>query len=128
MQVLHNTIVSTQDPFSSIEWRFDHTDADVVNNLVSYRLLDRGGSARLSGNLEYQPLSLFVDGPAGDLHLRATAVQAIDHGVSTVLPLCHEDMDGDPRPIGPAPDVGADEYAGPTLERKGFLPLVLKSD
>ena len=128
VQVLHNTVVSTQDPFSSIEWRFDHTDVDLVNNLVSHRLLDRGGSARLSGNLEYQPLSLFVDGSGGDLHLRATAVQAIDQGVSTALPFCHEDIDGDPRPIGLAPDVGADEHAGPLLEKKTFLPLLLKSD
>jgi hypothetical protein len=126
--VLHNTVVSTRDPFSSVEWRFDHTDVDIVNNLVSYRLLDRGGSARLSGNLEYQPLSLFVDGPGGDLHLRATAVQAIDQGVSTVLPLCDEDIDGDRRPIGLAPDVGADEQAGPPLEKKAFLPLLLRSD
>ncbi len=55
---LHNTVASTQPPFSSIEWRFSLTDVDIVNNLVSHNLRDRGGTARLSGNLQNQPLSL----------------------------------------------------------------------
>ena len=42
-QVLHNTVASTDDPFSSIEWRFDHTDVDLDNNLVTHWLMDRGG-------------------------------------------------------------------------------------
>jgi hypothetical protein len=110
-QVVHNTVASTQTPAaSSIEWRFDHTDVDVVNNLVTYRLWNRGGIARLSGNLDYQPLSLFVDGPAGDLHLAPTATNAIDHGAAVMAGLCDDDMDGELRPIGPARDVGADEY------------------
>lgn len=113
-QVLHNTVASTQDPeASSIEWRFEHTDVDVVNNLVTYRLWDRGGTARLAGNLEYQPLSLFVDGSDGDLHLAATATDAIDQGVSVAAGVCDDDVDGDTRPIGAARDVGADEYGLP---------------
>ncbi|MDY7042386.1 MAG: hypothetical protein SVX38_16140, partial [Chloroflexota bacterium] len=112
-QVVHNTVASTQDPFSSIEWRFDHTDVDIVNNLVTYRLLDRGGTAHLLGNLEHQPLSLFVDGPGGDLHLAATATVAIDWAVSVAAGLCDDDFDGDVRPIGSARDVGADEYGTP---------------
>jgi hypothetical protein len=113
-QVLHNTVASTQDPAaSSIEWRFDHTDVDIVNNLASYRLWDRGGTARLSGNLEYQPLSLFVDGAGGDLHLASTATTAIDQALSVGAGLCEDDIDGDARPIGSAPDIGADEYGMP---------------
>ena len=113
-QVLHNTVASTQDPAaSSIEWRFDHTDVDIVNNLATYRLWDRGGTARLSGNLEYQPLSLFVDGAGGDLHLASTATNAIDQAVSVAAGLCDDDIDGDTRPIGPARDIGADEYGIP---------------
>jgi hypothetical protein len=113
-QVLHNTVASTQDPAaSSIEWRFDHTDVDIVNNLATYRLWDRGGTARLSGNLEYQPLSLFVDGTGGDLHLASTATNAIDQAVPVAAGLCDDDIDGEVRPIGSARDIGADEYGTP---------------
>ncbi len=124
-QVVHNTVASTQDPYSSIEWRFDHTDVDLINNLVSYQLLDRGGTARLAGNLDHQPLSLFVDGPGGDLHLSATASVAIDQGVPVAAGLCDDDLDGDPRPAGPAPDVGADEYGVPP-QFPIYLPIVTK--
>jgi len=112
-QVVHNTVASTQAPFSSIEWRFDHTDVEITNNLVSHNLRDRGGAAHLSGNLEDHPLSAFVDAQGGDLHLVAGANAAIDQGVTVPTGLCDDDFDGDPRPIGPAPDVGADEYGTP---------------
>jgi hypothetical protein len=109
-QVPHNTVVSTDAPFSSIEWRFANTDADIANNLVSHNLRDRGGVASLAGNLEYAPLSLFVDGAGGDLHLSEDASAAIDRGVMLVAGLCDDDIDGEARPIGSAPDIGADEY------------------
>jgi hypothetical protein len=109
-KALHNTVVSTQAPFSSIEWRFSNTYVDITNNLVSHNLMDRGGSATLAGNLEYQPLSLFVDGAGGDLHLAATATAAIDQGESLASGLCDDDVDGEARPIGSARDIGADEY------------------
>jgi len=110
-QVLHNTVVSTQAPFSSIEWRFSNTDADIINNLVSHNLQERdGASAFLSGNLPNGQLSLFVDGANGDLHLAPTATSAIDEAVSVAAGLCEDDIDGDTRPIGSARDIGADEY------------------
>lgn len=112
-QVLHNTVASTQAPFSSVEWRFSNTDVDIINNLVSHNLRDRGGTAYLAGNLEDAPLSLFVDGTNGDLHLAASASLAIDQGVVLAGGLCDDDMDGDPRPIGSARDIGADEYGTP---------------
>jgi hypothetical protein len=113
-QVLHNTVVSTQVPASSsLEWRFPYAEVDLANNLASHELLERGGTAHLAGNLEDQPLSLFVDGPGGDLHLRATATAAIDRGAPLAPNLCDADIDGDPRPIGAARDVGADEYGTP---------------
>jgi hypothetical protein len=109
-QVLHNSVASTRDPFSSIEWRFDNTDIDVVNNLVTHNLMDRGGTARLSSNLTYQPLTTFVDGAGGDLHLVSSAMAAIDQGAGLVTESCADDIDGDIRPIGVARDIGADEY------------------
>jgi hypothetical protein len=60
VKVLHNSVISMLDPFSSIEWRFSNTQAEISNNLASYRLLERdGASAVLSGNLSYAPLTLF---------------------------------------------------------------------
>ncbi len=105
-QVVHNTVVSTSAPFSSIEWRFDNADVTLINNLVSHNLNDRGGTASLSGNIEDAPLTEFVDGAHGDLHLAAGA-SAIDAGASVPAGLCDDDIDGDAR-TG-TPDVGADE-------------------
>jgi len=112
-EVLHNTVVATETPFSSIEWRFSNTSAEIVNNLVSHNLKPRdGGSATLAGNLEYAPLSLFVDGANGDLHLSEDANSAIDQGVSSVAGKCDDDLDCDPRPWGSGHDIGADEWMG----------------
>jgi uncharacterized repeat protein (TIGR01451 family) len=115
-QVLHNTVASTQDPFSSIEWRFPNTSAGITNNLVTHNLRPRdNGVATLAGNLDQASLSLFVDGSAGDLHLATGATQAIDRGVSIAAGSCDEDIDGDPRPWGGGNDVGADEVYGVDL-------------
>jgi hypothetical protein len=111
-QVLHNSVVSTNTPFSSIEWRFPNTDAAITNNLVSHDLLERdGASATLAGNLAGASLSLFVDGAGGDLHLVGSASPAIDTGVAIAGGLCDDDIDGDLR--GFARDIGADEYGAP---------------
>jgi len=111
-RVLHNTVVSTQTPeASSIEWHFDNTNVDIIHNLVTYRLWDRGGTFNRVDNLEYQPLSLFVDGSNGDLHLLSTATAAIDQ--VTAPADVTDDFDGNSRPIGSAADIGADEYGIP---------------
>ena len=117
-RALHNTVASTQAPFSSIEWRFDNTDVDIINNLVTHNLMDRGGSATLSGNLQNQPLSTFVDGAGGDLHLSASATTAIDQ--VTAPADVADDYDGEARPIGSAADVGADEYNPDQL----YFPII----
>jgi hypothetical protein len=109
-QVLHNTVASTLVPFSSIEWRFENTDVDIVNNLVTHNLRDRGGTARTFSNLENQPLSLFVNVPGGDLHLNSTATGAIDQGDTIVAGTCDDDIDSDQRPAGSGYDIGADEF------------------
>jgi hypothetical protein len=115
-QVVHNTVASTQTPrASSIEWRFSNTSAQIENNLTSYRLWQRdGASASLAGNLSNAPLSLFSDPATGDLHLLGSASAAIDQGVTLPAGLCDDDIDGDLRPIGIAPDIGADEFRSPT--------------
>ncbi len=113
-EVLHNTVVSTSAPFSSIEWRYSNTSAEITNNLVSHNLRERdGASAVLAGNLQNAPLSLFEDAVAGDLHLLGGAAAAIDQGAPLAAGLCDEDIDGDPRPLGSTRDIGADEYGTP---------------
>jgi hypothetical protein len=126
-QIFNNTVASTQAPFSSIEWRFDNTNVELRNNLVSHNLRDRGGVSVLSNNLENAPLSLFVDGANGDLHLLSTAASAID--LATTLTAVTDDVDGDTRPYGPAPDIGADELDAPPFEPTNwvYLPLTLSN-
>ncbi len=108
-QVLHNTVVSLQPPFSSIEWRFSKTNAVILNNLVTHNLMERNNAqATADGNIENAPIDFFVDAESGDLHLDPdTASTAIDSGVYVAPGLCDEDIDGDPR--GEFRDVGADE-------------------
>lgn len=126
-KVLHNTVASTAAPFSSIEWRFDNTHVTLTNNLATHNLMDRGGTAVRAGNVENAPLSLFVDGSVGDLHLVGSADGAIDKGVAVEAGLCDADVDGDLRPHGLAPDVGADEYvAPPDLTPRLYLPLIVR--
>ncbi len=57
-------------------------------------------------NLDVDPL--FVDASAGDLHLQSTS-PLIDQGDPAAPELPTEDIDGDPRTLGSAPDMGADE-------------------
>jgi hypothetical protein len=61
-------------------------------------------------NLENASLSLFEDASAGDFHLRSTASDAIDRGAQLEAGTCDDDMSGNPRPNGSAPDLGAFEY------------------
>ncbi len=107
-KALNNTVFSTVAPFSSIEWRFDHTEADIINNLVSHNLRDRGGSATVQNNIENATAAMFADVVGGDLHLQA-GVAAIDSALT--LADVSDDIDGQSRPIGAAADIGADEFS-----------------
>ncbi len=107
-QIVHNTVFSTFAPFSSIEWRFEDCDVDLINNLVSHNLRARNGaSANLTGNIEAASPDIFVDAAAGDLHLDNDAAVAIDQGGAVSSVLCGKDIDGEIRDS--TPDVGADE-------------------
>jgi hypothetical protein len=106
---VHNSIVSTGDNFSSIEWRFaTSAGVEVSNNIVTHSLRPRDGASATEGiNLHDATLDLFVDGAAGDLHLAPSALEAIDQGVVLAPGLCTDDIDGEPRDS--TPDIGADE-------------------
>jgi hypothetical protein len=78
---------------------------------------DWGGAGIVVTSDNRWGLPAFVDPDAGDYHILASspAVDACgDRGVTT-------DVDGDPRPVGVAPDIGADEVA-----RRVLLPLVMR--
>jgi hypothetical protein len=120
----HNTVFSTQAPFSSIEWRFANTSAVIKNNLTSHTMRERdGATGALSGNINGAQASWFVNALEGNLHLVSGANLAIDQ--ATYLPGFPGDIDGDARPVGAAPDVGADEYF-PAPPPSLFLPLVFR--
>ena len=110
-RVLHNTVYST-DPlrtFSSIEWRFGNTRADIINNLVNVSMQERdGASANVSGNVTNAQADWFVNAELGDLHLVERATSVIDQAAS--LAGVTDDIDGACRPAGPTADVGAHEY------------------
>ena len=127
-KVFHNTVVSTAAPFSSIEWRFTNTDATITNNLASHNLMERdGASASLTSNLDYQPVSLFVDGAGGDLHLKENANVAIDKGAPIGENFCYDDIDGDLRDI--TPDIGADEVVESlNIKHLPMIPQLLLDD
>lgn len=107
-QAVHNSVVSTGDNFSSIEWRYEATDATVTNNIATHPLRERdGATGTLAGNLEEASLNLFVDSTNGNLHLAEIATEAIDQGAVVEPGLCDYDIDGEQRDANP--DIGADE-------------------
>jgi hypothetical protein len=81
---------------------------------------DTGGGGSIStGTVNVYGDPAFVNPSVWDYHLTdgsAAIDVGVDAGVTT-------DIDGDPRPIGPAPDIGADEFRRWFL----YLPLVLRN-
>jgi len=62
----------------------------------------------------------FVDAAAGDFHLLPDS-PCIDAGDPYDYPLT--DFEGDPRPMGAAPDIGADEFRGFGVSKRGPLAV-----
>jgi hypothetical protein len=108
VNVLNNTVY-LEDYWAAIEYRFSGTTGgNIKNNLCNQQITERnGGSATLSHNIISAESSWFVNYSTGDLHLNATITQAIDQ--AQILAEVPDDIDSDLRPIGPAPDIGADE-------------------
>jgi hypothetical protein len=127
--VAHNTALLL-DPAPGLTWgieaRFSDSEGVFAYNLTNMRIRhDRDGAQGvLMGNITSAGTDWFVDTASGDLHLRATATEAIDQ--ASPLAEVTDDFDGDARPIGLAPDVGGDEYGEPPPAWFVFLPLVLK--
>lgn len=108
-QVLHNTVLVSGTYPQPIEYRFGGSTGIVIrNNLVDGNIVARdGASATVSGNAA-SSAAMFVNPAAGDLHLKSTATTAIDK--ASPISGMTQDFDGDARPAGSAPDIGADEF------------------
>ncbi len=108
-RVYHNTVIQNGTYPAAIEYRFPGTTGvEIINNLTDGSILQRDNAQGVvHTNYTQATAAFFVNAAAADLHLAPTATLAIDHGatVSAVT----ADWDGDPRPAGAAPDLGADE-------------------
>jgi len=92
-----------------MEARFADTSGTFAYNLTNRSVINRDGAAGvMTGNITSATSAWFNDPAAGDLHLRPTASGAINQ--AGALAQVSDDFDGETRPIGSAPDVGADEY------------------
>ena len=113
-EVFHNTFVNLDVVFTSIEYRFARTVVTIANNLAADVIEARDGATALlvSDNVELADLNDFANAlqppPDLDLHLRETAVEAIDAGLILPGGAVPNDFEGDPR--SGTPDHGADEY------------------
>lgn len=136
--LLHNTVVG--DPVADEGIRVEeYVTATLVNNIMANHLIaitstvpasstvtanytlfdgnviDYGSGVSSSNEVSGDPA--FVAPVEGNYHIGSTSV-AIDAGVDAGVT---GDIDGDLRPIGLAPDIGADE-----AHLRVYLPLVLK--
>jgi hypothetical protein len=109
-QIDHNSVLLNGNEFYAVEFRFATTTNGTGRNNLSDAPMHLRDSAvaTLSGNLATAVSNMFVNASAADLHLLASATNAIDK-VATLATVTN-DFDGDLRPQGPASDIGADEF------------------
>jgi hypothetical protein len=108
---LTNTIVA------STTWGITNTTPASSTVLADHTLFWANTNDGIQGTNPVSGNPRFVDPASGDYHLGAGSA-AIDAGVDAGVTT---DIDGDPRPIGSLPDIGADEYVVCV-----YLPLVLR--
>lgn len=138
MTLIHNTWVGDPAGGEGV-WVGPYVTATLVNNIIvshttgitntvpasstvtaDYSLFEGNGidyGSGVSSTNEVSGVVAFVAPATGDYHIGSGSA-AIDAGVGAGVT---DDIDGDPRPVGLAPDIGADEFA-PRI----YLPLVLK--
>ena len=114
--VAHNTAILL-NPDSGLTWgmeaRYSESQGTFAYNLTNMSILHNrdGAQGTPVGNVTDAGVDWFADAASGDLHLTSTASGAIDQAAT--LANVSDDYDRDARPIGAAPDVGADEYGAP---------------
>ncbi len=113
-KIYHNTILHNGTfPYGAIDYRFSVSNGEIAYNLLDAPIWQRdGAAASLQGNITDARPEWFTDPSSHDLHLTLEATAAID--VAAPLSDIVDDFDGESRPIGTAPDVGADEFGDPS--------------
>jgi hypothetical protein len=109
-QIDHNTVLLNSNEFFAVEFRFSTTtNCTGRNNLADAPMHLRDSAvALLSSNLGNATPTMFANPARADLHLVASATNAIDQ--APFLPSVTNDFDGDTRPRGARSDTGADEF------------------
>jgi len=109
-KVLNNTVY-TENYANAIEYRWDATRNVVIRgNLTRGAIQLRNGASGTVGNNATDATSaFFVDYTAGDLHLSSASPDVVDQAPGMVE--VTDDIDGQARPLGAAPDLGADEWS-----------------
>ncbi|HUT46654.1 MAG TPA: right-handed parallel beta-helix repeat-containing protein [Sedimentisphaerales bacterium] len=109
-KLLNNTI---HDPESNLRRLlrtvFTNDGLLIANNLISGPGIRNESESKITflNNLIKDVTDGFIDPARGDLHLKSTAIEAIDKGLARAEVV--EDVDREPR--GARPDIGADELA-----------------
>jgi hypothetical protein len=127
-RVLHNTVYYNETLKHAVDWaieyRFPPTTAIIQNNLTNRRILKRSPyphqEATVQGNVTHATAGWFRAMTAEDFHL-VERTPALDAGVA--VPDSLEDIDGDKRPIGQAPDAGADELVSRPASPEAVAPV-----
>ncbi|MBD3419252.1 MAG: hypothetical protein GF398_03950 [Chitinivibrionales bacterium] len=123
-EVYHNTVISEDQPFNSMEYRWPNTTVTIKNNLCTHRIMKRdNASGNLAANITNASTNLFANIAGRDFHLKNGSSTAIDRGVTLPGNKSGVDIDGVAR--GANPDIGADEtnsvaVAPPARPRTGL--------
>jgi len=111
------TLYLTNTVVASTTWGITNTTPASATVTADHTLFWAVTDPGISGTNPLSGDPRFVDPAGGDYHIGAGSA-ALDVGATTAIT---SDIDGDPRPIGPAPDAGADER-----RMYAYLPLVLR--
>lgn len=115
-QVYNNTVYQEHTYPAAISVRWAASNVYLANNLLhttgSGQVIWKrdGPTVTQEGNVVGAQAAWFVDVATGDLRLASAVAQVVDQGVA--VPGLSDDFDGQARPVGSAPDIGADEYGG----------------
>jgi hypothetical protein len=125
-RVLNNTALINGSYPNAIEYRFTTTTGTIIrNNLIDGAILARqGATGTASNNVTTATAALFLNPTSGDMHLKTTATAAIDRATTDAE--VTNDWDGNPRPVGSAPDLGADELGSGVVPTAPAPPTNLR--
>ena len=125
--VANNTAL-LRSPAPGLTWgmeaRYSDSQGVFAYNLSNLEIWeDRDGAVgSVLGNLTTAQPGWFLDPDQGNLHVGQGVGAVIDQ--AALLPEVPEDYDGQLRPAGSAPDIGADEVQTEAIDRQAFLPLL----